>query len=181
MLTFAKTLTASSLAKEQMQLRLQYPQNPYRLPDERGGYLILQRYGVVDGMMSGCNIPIPQSPSCGCKSGSNTTCGASCCNNTKPKDHCTPNPWLPQQQAELVRLPQLVGFEIIQYSGYSPDDKQMVVLTKRGCEGSLIQDWAAGTLVTQAWVGADYDKLQQQITDLTDKLKKCCEATEVSV
>ena len=155
--TFGRTITGSALAADGTRLLLQHPQTmakctsqvvPYQMPHEDGGFLILAEYGDP---CPPCKPPKPKTVG-GCP----TSCPSTQSACPEPKD---------PMEGELLR------YEIVEYSGYDTDG-QTLLITTRGAEGTIKQEWGENTLVMQMPTGAELGAIIKKIEDVECFLKK---------
>lgn len=59
--------------------------------------------------------------------------------------------------------------EIIKYSGYREDNDLIMIIEKRGAEGTVPKCWAAGTMVTQNAYGSDFGEILDALKLIDDK------------
>lgn len=165
--TNARTKTASALTASGDRLRLETPQFmaqcltdrvPYVMPDPAGGYVLIAEYGDP------CPEPKPEDKGTGCGCGGGCADQGKCnkpknCEQKKPLSRCEqPN------RAGLERDDEdrLLRFEIAKYSGYEADGVTLI-LTQRGVEGTIKQDWPVNTLVMQVMTGAELKDVYSSI------------------
>ena len=155
--TFGRTITGSELSADGTRLLLQHPQTmakctsqvvPYQMPHEDGGFVILAEYGDP---CPPCNPPKPKTVG-GCP----TACPSTQSACPEPKD---------PMEGELLR------FEIVEYSGYDTDG-QTILITTRGAEGTIKQEWGENTLVMQMPTGSELAAILCKITDVQNFLEK---------
>lgn len=166
--TNARTKTASALTASGDRLRLETPQFmaqcltdrvPYVMPDPSGGYVVLAEYGDP------CPEPvvIDKPTGCGCGGG---CADASKCNkpkNCEQKKLCSEQP----NRAGLEKDDEdrLLRYEIAKYSGYDADGVTLI-LSQRGVEGTIKQDWPVNTLVMQVMTGAELKDVYSSINGI---------------
>ena len=165
--TNARTKTASALTASGDRLRLETPQFmaqcltdrvPYVMPDPAGGYVLIAEYGDP------CPEPVVIDKPTGCGCGGECADASKCnkpknCEQKKQVSRCEqPN------RAGLERDDEdrLLRFEIAKYSGYEADGVTLI-LTQRGVEGTIKQDWPVNTLVMQVMTGAELKDVYSSI------------------
>lgn len=165
--TNARTKTASTLTAGGDRLRLETPQFmaqcltdrvPYVMPDPAGGYVLIAEYGDP------CPEPKVEEKGTGCGCGGGCADPGKCnkpknCEQKKQVSRCEqPN------RAGLERDDEdrLLRYEIAKYSGYEADGVTLI-LTQRGVEGTIKQDWPVNTLVMQVMTGAELKDVHASI------------------
>ena len=140
--TFAKTLTDGELSEQGMELRIQHPRSPHTKPHPGGGHIVLMRYVADQAYLP---VAVHGHHNQGCNTGCNT-----------------------MQEHQFLGGGRLEA-EVIHYKGYRADNDLVLVLDKRGLEGTVPKHWDCGTLVMQTATGADFQELYDMIMSVLCK------------
>lgn len=140
--TFAKTLTDGELSEQGMELRIQHPRSPHTKPHPGGGHIVLMRYVADQAYLP---VAVHGHHNQGCNTGCNT-----------------------MQEHQFLGGGRLEA-EVIHYKGYRADNDLVLMLDKRGLEGTVPKHWDCGTLVMQTATGADFQELYDMIMSVLCK------------
>lgn len=141
--TFAKTLTDGELSEQGMELRIQHPRSPHTKPHPGGGHIVLMRYVTDQAYLP---VAVHGHHNQGCNTGCNT-----------------------MQEHQFLGGGRLEA-EIMHYTGYRCDNDLVLVLDKRGLEGTVAKHWDCGTLVMQTATGSDFQELYDLIATINNNI-----------